>query len=68
MAVTFTDYARHAVRHLSASGRILPFIPAACLAIIVMVLIGCGDKTHKQTPRSGRYGQFSHRPRSRWVL
>nr|WP_129955441.1 efflux RND transporter periplasmic adaptor subunit [Rahnella sp. RFA10(1/100)] len=50
MAVTFTDYARHAVRHLSASGRILPFIPAACLAIIVMVLIGCGDKTHKQTP------------------
>ncbi|WP_449632289.1 efflux RND transporter periplasmic adaptor subunit [Rahnella aceris] len=50
MAVTFTDYARHAVRHLSATGRMLPFIPAACLIIVAIVLTGCGDKAHKQAP------------------
>lgn len=50
MAVTFTDYVRHAVRHLSASGRMLPFIPAACLLVIVIVLTGCGEKAHKQAP------------------
>lgn len=50
MAVTFTDYARHAVRHLSASGRMLPFIPAACLIIVAIVLTGCGEKAHKQAP------------------
>ncbi|AZP41746.1 efflux RND transporter periplasmic adaptor subunit [Rahnella aquatilis] len=50
MAVTFTDYARHAIRHLSATGRMLPFIPAACLIIVAIVLTGCGDKAHKQAP------------------
>lgn len=50
MAVTFTDYARHAVCHLSATGRMLPFIPAACLIIVAIVLTGCGDKAHKQAP------------------
>ncbi|PBI78695.1 efflux transporter periplasmic adaptor subunit [Rahnella victoriana] len=50
MAVTFTDYVRHAVRHLSASGRMLPFIPAACLLVIVIVLTGCGEKAHKHAP------------------
>jgi RND family efflux transporter MFP subunit len=50
MAVTFTDYARHAIRHLSATGRMLPFIPAACLIIVAIVLTGCGDKAHKQVP------------------
>ncbi|RYM62665.1 efflux transporter periplasmic adaptor subunit [Serratia liquefaciens] len=50
MAVTFTDYARHAVRHLSACGRMLPFIPATCLLAIVIVLTGCGEKAHKQAP------------------
>jgi RND family efflux transporter MFP subunit len=50
MAVTFTDYVRDAVRHLSASGRMLPFIPAACLLVIVIVLTGCGEKAHKQAP------------------
>lgn len=50
MAVTFTDYARHAIRHLSATGRMLPFIPAACLIIVTIVLTGCGDKAHTQAP------------------
>jgi RND family efflux transporter MFP subunit len=48
MAVTFTDYARHAVCHLSASVRMLPFIPTACLLVIAIVLTGCGEKAHKQ--------------------
>lgn len=47
MTATFTDYARHGVRHLCAAGRLLPFIPAACLLIVVVVLAGCGDKSRK---------------------
>lgn len=47
MTATFTDYARHGVRHLCAAGRLLPFLPAACLLIVVVVLAGCGDKSRK---------------------
>ncbi|WP_261374105.1 efflux RND transporter periplasmic adaptor subunit [Yersinia bercovieri] len=28
----------------------LPFIPAACLIIVAIVLTGCGEKAHKQAP------------------
>jgi RND family efflux transporter MFP subunit len=47
MTATFTDYARHGVRHLCAAGRLLPFLPAACLLIVVVVLAGCGDKSRQ---------------------
>lgn len=47
MTATFTDYARHGVRHLCSAGRLLPFLPAACLLIVVVVLAGCGDKSRK---------------------
>jgi RND family efflux transporter MFP subunit len=47
MTATFTDYARHGVRHLCAAGRLLPFLPAACLLIVVVVLVGCGDKSRQ---------------------
>lgn len=50
MTMTFTDYARHGVRHLHASSRILPLIPAVCALVIVIVLTGCGEKTHKAPP------------------
>jgi len=50
MAVTFTDFARHGVRHLHAAGRLLPLIPAVCVLVIVIVLTGCGDKNHKEPP------------------
>lgn len=47
MTATFTDYVRHGVRHLCSAGRLLPFLPAACLLIVVVVLAGCGDKSRK---------------------
>lgn len=48
MFATFTDYVRHALRHLAVCDLLWPFIPAVFLLFIAVLVSGCGDKTHKQ--------------------
>lgn len=48
MTITFTDYARHAVRHLALPGRIVHLLPwFIALMLLAVGLSGCGDKESK---------------------
>ncbi|MDR3431288.1 MAG: efflux RND transporter periplasmic adaptor subunit [Rouxiella aceris] len=47
MSITFTDYARHAVRHLALPGKIVQLLPWLILLLMVVGLVGCGDKESK---------------------
>ncbi len=57
MAVSFSDYVLHAMRHLTLCDKMAYIIPWFLLLLIVVDLTGCGDKEHKTDvpPRPVRF-------------